>query len=150
MRSPCNVLVVPYLRSDASEYYCVFKRRDIDIWQFVSGGIEDNESPAQAAIREFLEEAGIHLNGIRLLKTQGSVPANCFSMEVQAAWGTETIIIPVYCFAAEVRQAQIHISYEHTECRWVDYDTALTLLHFDPDKTAAYEARECLFRNIWP
>ena len=103
MRSPRNVLIVPYLRTKSSEHYCIFKRKEMDIWQFVSGGAEDDEGPEQAARREFLEETGISPTAVRPLKTQGSVPAKCFSKEIQAAWGPETIVIPVYCFAVEVR-----------------------------------------------
>ena len=115
MRSPRNILIVPYLRAESSEYYCIFKRKDMDIWQFVSGGAEDDESPEQAAKREFFEETGISSIAVRPLKTHGSVPAKCFSREAQTIRGPETIVIPVYCFAAEVSHPKIRISDEHTE-----------------------------------
>lgn len=37
------------------------------MWQFPAGGIEDGETPAQAAVRETLEETGLEVKAVRLL-----------------------------------------------------------------------------------
>jgi 8-oxo-dGTP pyrophosphatase MutT (NUDIX family) len=56
------------------------KRRDIPIWVFPGGGIEDHESPENAAIREVLEETGL------VVKTTHKIaeysPTNCLTSEM--------------------------------------------------------------------
>jgi dATP pyrophosphohydrolase len=48
-RAPFNVLVLPYrLRGDVFEF-AVFHRSTVEMWQFVAGGGEDDESPDQAS-----------------------------------------------------------------------------------------------------
>jgi 8-oxo-dGTP diphosphatase len=37
------------------------------MWQFPAGGIEDGETPEQAAVRETLEETGLEVKAVRLL-----------------------------------------------------------------------------------
>jgi len=44
MRSPYQVLVFPYCLKDTGEItYCIFKRRDLNVWQGIAGGGEDYE-----------------------------------------------------------------------------------------------------------
>ena len=59
MRAPFQVLIIPYRRTEDGLRFCVFHRADRDIWQFVSGGGEDDETPPEAALRELFEETGI-------------------------------------------------------------------------------------------
>ena len=48
----------------------VCERIDIrNAWQFPQGGIEENETPAEAAIRELYEETSLSLNDVTLIKT---------------------------------------------------------------------------------
>ena len=49
MRTPFQILAVPYRFIKNGLYFCVFRRADSDIWQFIAGGGEDNEKPIQAA-----------------------------------------------------------------------------------------------------
>jgi len=127
----------------------VFKRRDTGVWQFVAGGGEDKETPLQAAGRETQEEAGIISNKVIPLKSICYVPADCFSIEAQTAWGKETIVIPVYTFAVVCgKNDKIYLSDEHTEYKWCLYENAYKLLRYDVDKTALYELNERLVRNI--
>ena len=41
MRLAKQVLVLPFRIIDDNIQYCVFKRKDRKIWQFVAGGAED-------------------------------------------------------------------------------------------------------------
>ena len=59
MRAPYNVLVLPYCKDNGKYLFCIFKREDMDIWQFIAGGGEDNEDILTAAKRESNEEATI-------------------------------------------------------------------------------------------
>jgi len=45
----------------------LMQRRDVEVWSIPGGAVEANESVAQAAIREVLEETGIHIELTRLV-----------------------------------------------------------------------------------
>lgn len=143
MRAPYNVLVLPYLWSGEDVLYCIFKRKDMGVWQFIAGG-EGQESPLDAAKRESLEEANIpETHEWKALESMGYVPVDQFSEQARSHWG-ERYVIPVYCFAVELSSPNIQISREHTEFCWYPYEKAKQLLRFDLDKTALYELRERL------
>ena len=61
-RAPLQVLVFPYRFAEGGALqFALFRRSDGagDVWQAVSGGAEDDETPEAAARREMNEEAGI-------------------------------------------------------------------------------------------
>jgi len=144
-RAPYNVLVLPYRRAQGVEY-CVFERTDMRIWQFIAGGGEDGEMPIDAARREAMEEGGIPASlPYQRLTTLTYVPVNCFSRETRRGWGSDTLVIPVHCFAVEVPlDLEIALSPEHTQYRWANYDAAADLLRYDVDRTALWELKERL------
>ena len=41
MRLPKQVLVIPYRLVNDKVKYCIFKRSDMDAWQWIAGGMED-------------------------------------------------------------------------------------------------------------
>ena len=41
MRLPKQVLVIPYRVANDKIEYCIFKRSDMDAWQWIAGGMED-------------------------------------------------------------------------------------------------------------
>ena len=41
-------------------------RRDFDVWNLPGGGVEDNEAPWDAAVRETREEVGVDIEVVRL------------------------------------------------------------------------------------
>ena len=43
------------------EKVLLIKRRDVPIWVLPGGGIDENESPEAAAVREVLEESGLNI-----------------------------------------------------------------------------------------
>lgn len=144
MRAPYNVLVLPFLRDREYVKYCIFKRNDLNVWQFVAGGGEGDECPLAAARREGGEEAGLSRTlEYKQLESMCYVPAEQFSEKARAHWG-EKYVIPVYAFAVELQSPRIRISHEHSEYRWCTYKEAVQLLHFDLDKTALYELKERL------
>ena len=60
MRLPKQVLVIPYKIENEEIKYCIFKRRKMQIWQWIAGGVEDFDNDILAAAkRESLEEANI-------------------------------------------------------------------------------------------
>ena len=56
-RAPFNVLVIAYRERDATREFAVFHRANCEMWQFIAGGGEDDETPRVAAQREAREEA---------------------------------------------------------------------------------------------
>ena len=55
-RKPIQVLVIPF-RIGPEPEFAVFHRSDEEMWQFIAGGVEDQEDAMQAARREAEEEA---------------------------------------------------------------------------------------------
>ena len=148
-RAAFNVLVLLYKKEMDEIEYCIFKRADMEIWQFIAGGGEDKETPIEAAARETLEEANIKAGKLFPLTSMCFVPANQFSEAAQVSWGSETSEIPVYCFASKVdKECEILISEEHLEYKWCSYEEAQDLLYFDLDKTALYELKEKVYHRV--
>lgn len=58
MRAKFQVLVLPFAVTEDDVRYCVFKRPDMNFWQFVLGGGEDMETPFEAAVRKCRDEIG--------------------------------------------------------------------------------------------
>ena len=148
-RAPYNVLVLPYYIYENNVEYCIFKRADMNIWQFIAGGGEDDEEPRTAAIRESLEEASISPNSnYRQLVSMGYVSVENFSEKVRQTWG-EKSVIPVFTFSVNLDKKDIVISDEHTEFKWCSYTKARERLRFDLDKTALYELNEEIKRRTF-
>jgi len=54
-------------------------------------------------------------------------------------WGEDTLVIREHCFGVGVEDVNLRLSREHTEYRWVYYDEARSLLHWDSNKSALWE-----------
>ena len=61
MRAPFQILAIPY-KLEPILQYCVLHRSDIDQYQFVAGGGEDDEKPIEAAAREICRIVRIELS----------------------------------------------------------------------------------------
>lgn len=146
-RAPLNVLVFPFRRGPAgSREFALFRRADdADFWQGVAGGVEDAETPFEAARRELLEETGVAAAGEKwvVLDTRGSVPAKVFRDWRQ--WGPEVFVVHKHSFGVALTDNdRVALSPEHTEWRWLDFDTASKLTRYDSDRTALWELNERL------
>lgn len=149
MRAPYNVLVLPFFHKNEEILYCIFKREDMKVWQFIAGGGEEGETPILAAKRESLEEASISENHqYKKLESMCYVSVDNFSEKSRKHWGKK-YVIPVYSFAVELFSTEIQISHEHTEYCWCTYEEARERLYFDLDKTAIYELNERISNDQW-
>lgn len=136
MRAKYQVLILPY-RLGADPSYCIFKRKDLDCWQFVAGGEMEDTSVLDSAKREAFEEANIPMDSKYFeLETRCSISTEHF--RARSIWGADCLVIPEYAFAVEV-SGDIRLSDEHTEFVWVDYATAIQKLRFDSNKVALWE-----------
>ena len=148
-RAPYQVLVIPYRRLEqankgrlATIEVAVFHRTDYDVWQFVSGGGEQGETPLAAAKREGFEEACIPTAAEYLaLDSKASLPA-CWFPE-WANWPSDILVIPEHAFAVEVEDCQR--SSEHRDHKWCSVHAAMTLLKFDSNRHALWELNERMF-----
>lgn len=137
-RAPFQVLVYPYRKLNNYYEYAIFLRSDKGIWQTVAGGGEDNETPLEAARRELGEETGIFPEKPFLqLQTIEPVAVTEFGNSYQ--WGEDIYVIPQYCFGVDVSEAQIQLSHEHCEVRWLPYAEAKALIHHEGNRTALWE-----------
>ena len=137
MRAPFQILAIPY-RKKQEYQFCVFHRADIDQYQFVAGGGEDDEKPSDAAVREIWEEAGIGAASVIPLTSMAYIPASVISEKHRKSWAKDTFVIPEYAFGFEC-SADIILSSEHTDFEWLDYREAMSRLTWDSNRTALYE-----------
>lgn len=139
-RAKYQVLVLPYKKLEGKIFYCIFKRSDMDVWQFIAGGGEDEDSDLLAsAKREAYEEANISYNEkYNVLETKCSISTECFK-KARLVWGETCLVIPEYSFAVEITDSSIGISNEHIKFEWVDYKTAVQRLKYDSNKVALWE-----------
>jgi dihydroneopterin triphosphate diphosphatase len=138
-RAPFQVLIYPYRKTNDGRFeYALLKRVDDGLWQAITGGGEDQETPLEAARRETEEETGIpSTSPIFQLDSIESVPV--IEFRNSTIWGEDVYVIPQHCFGVDAGNAQIMISREHTEFRWVSFDEAHQLLNFTGDMTALWE-----------
>lgn len=139
-RARYQVLVIPYCIKASEAQFCLFRRSDMGIWQFIAGGGEDEDfSIVESAKREALEEAGISAScSFFQLDACCSIPSNCFK-NAEAMWGRECFVIPEYAFAVKVENTSLKLSHEHTEYNWMTYEEAKAALQYDSNKTALWE-----------
>ena len=147
MRAPFKILAVPYRFIENELYFCVFRRADFDVWQFIAGGGggEDNEKTIQAALREIKEETGVTAEKLTELKSVAFVPAEIVTENMRTHWDKNIFVIPEYSFAFECN-ADPTISREHSEYQWLPYNDARKLLKWESNKVAMYETK-CLLEN---
>lgn len=149
-RAAFQVLVLPFRRSErGGVQYAVLRRKDLAVWQGVSGGGEYGETPAQAAVREAREELGLDRPApLYPLQATASIPARFFS--ARANWPTGTYVVPEHSFAADLTGAAISLSDEHSAIRWRNARQAVELLRFDSNRTALIELDERLAADDLP
>lgn len=145
-RAPFNVLVLPYRARAAAYEYAVFYRAEPEMWQFIAGGGEAGEDPASAARRESLEEGGIEARGGWIaLDSRASIPRTAFA---GAPWPEDVFVIPEFCFAVDIGDAEIRLSKEHEQFAWLGYEAARERLTWDSNRVALWELHERLRRAV--
>jgi len=146
MRAPFQVLVLPYRKTPSGLEYAILQQSGSGYWESVSGGGEDAEKLFEAAKRETKEEIGIIAKEVNFmpLDSMRTQPKSDFADTYASSWSPDVYVIPEYCFAVDVGKRKIILSGEHTECQWVDYDSAQEKLHWDSNKNALWELNERL------
>lgn len=146
MRMPKQALIIPYRIIDNKVQYCIFKRSDSDVWQWVAGGAEDfDENILETARRELFEETGIKDVKIEKLELVTKIPV--VNIVKDFMWGKDVFYADEYAFGVDIGEKQITISAEHKEYKWVDYEEARNLLRYDSNKNALWELNEIIKRK---
>jgi len=143
MRAEFQVILVGFIRNE--DKFLILQRSDSKIWQFVSGGGEDNETPKEAAIREFYEEAGIKVENVTQLDAMNTIPSYIYKEHRDKK---ELFVVPEYAFAVELKDENIYLSEEHDKFEFLTYEACFEKLKYDSNRTAMYETRERLRRNV--
>lgn len=148
-RAKYQVLVIPYYIEHDEVSYAIFRRSDFNAWQFVAGGGEEEDaSPLLSAQLEAFEEASIAMkSNYTELETQCSIATEYFP-KARKIWGESCLVIPEYAFAVRVHSKDLKLSDEHTEYKWVSYDTAKESLKFDSNIVALWELDNKIKLNL--
>jgi dATP pyrophosphohydrolase len=139
-RQPRNVLVYPFSRRDEGPLFLILERADNGIWQGVSGGVEDDESVMETAVRELGEELGVmHPPPIIPLKMFSGARRTSFS--VHHIWASDVYIVEKHFFAVDLTDIGVDVclSDEHTGCEWLPFEEAHDRLAFSDDRTGLWE-----------
>lgn len=143
MRQPINVIVFPYMFENDKPVYGIFRRSDFPIWQAISGGVEDDETPLETAIRECYEEAGIEAHEFIALDSEASIPADIFK---QSHW-ENVYVVREKSFGVKVDSKTFKLSHEHTVYAWLSFDEAYESLRYDSNKVALWELNKRLLES---
>ena len=143
-RAPFQVIILPFLQTDGeAPLYAIFHRRQQAVWQAVSGGGEDLETPAQAAARETLEETGfVAGDGLFPLDSRASIPSAVFADIAHRP--KHVFVVPEYAFGLRVTSTEIRLSSEHHEFAWLPFADAHERLTWDSNKVALWELEQRL------
>ena len=148
MRLPKQVLVIPYRVANDKIEYCIFKRSDMDAWQWIAGGMEDFDNDIlTAAKREANEEANISYD-MEYIKLEEMTSIPVVNVVKTNIWGDDVFFVYEYSFAVNLKDYDIHLSSEHKEFKWVSYDEAIKLLKYDSNKNALWELNEKIKKGV--
>ncbi len=137
MRTPYQVIVFPYVKTGKGCLYALFKRKDLNFWQAISGGGENKERPVQTAKREAFEEAGIGTSSkFMKLDSMTTIPVADVG---NYKWKADVLVLPEYSFGVEVSSKNLTIGREHSSYKWLPYKEAKRILKYDSNKSALWE-----------
>ena len=129
-----------YRKTKEGIKYLILKRAKTKmyehLWQGVAGKIEKGEQSWQAAIRELKEETG--LDPLRIFVAD-------HVSKFYETHGDRINLVPV--FGVEVASDIVLLSSEHSDFKWVDYDSACSYLVWEGQKKGITVVNEMIISN---
>lgn len=117
----------------------------MQIWQAISGGVEDDETLIETVKREVLEETSIEVNDIFELSSVSSIPV--VNVTGEFSWGNDVYVVTEHSFGVFTENSDIKLSGEHKQYEWFTFDEAYEKLEFDSNKTALWELNQRLLNS---
>ncbi|MGN0487465.1 MAG: bis(5'-nucleosyl)-tetraphosphatase [Acutalibacteraceae bacterium] len=133
--SSCGAVV--FRNENGDRKYLLIRNRRSAHWGFPKGHIEPGETDRETAIREVLEETGLHITILPdfLKKSEYTIQGK--------------IEKSVSIFLAQTDETEYKLQVEEIEeCGWFDYDRALTILNYENDKIILNEAKKYLSERV--
>ena len=134
MRGDQEIVVV--VRRDGA--FLVMRRAPerLGYWSLVSGGVEPEETPREAAQRELLEETGLRAE-VRDLPIALSYSLLDDPPAIRARYGPGVEIVTVHAFVSDAPAGwEPILDAEHDLHRWCEYDEAVALMVYDTTRRA--------------
>lgn len=132
-------------QNEELEFAVMQRTDDTNIFQGASGGIRENETPEQAALRVASYEAGVSGDApLFRLTSMSYVPATIFGSH-DAEWGKDIVVVPIYFFAMPADE--IRVSEQHRSIGWYLYEEAFSIFTYESQKTGLWELNERLHRG---
>ena len=143
MRGPDEVIVVVHRRS-LSEPEFLILRRTLErqgYWSIVAGGVEEGETPAEAAARELIEEVGLEPeSGLSELGLALEYDIAGEPPEVLARFAPSVESVTLHAFAAEAPVGwEPTLDAEHDDYRWCGLDEAVASMFYEAPRKALQE-----------
>ena len=107
-------------------------KRHPAFWQPITGGIEKNEKPIEACIREIEEEASLHIN-IEEIKDLN------YEFEISLVEDDLVIKKSLFMYRDQNPALEIKISDEHDDFMWVKLEEVREYLFWDSNKSTFRE-----------
>ena len=132
--SSCGAVVFRDIRGEVR--FLLIKNRRSAHWGFPKGHIEEGETKEETALREVLEETGIHLTII-----EGYESVSRYKIKNRIEKVVSIFVGTTKDTSTVIQQSEIE------DYIWLTYDRAMNLLKFENDKTILKSAYEFLNEN---
>ena len=101
----------------------ISKDSSVPFWQPITGGIEENESPLEACMREVVEETGLIINEHDLIGWKEIIHVNLPTLNIRKS-----------LFLGVINDSEIIISEEHDEYKWASPKSISSSLYWDSNR----------------
>jgi len=137
-KQPRSAQIVIFAETERGREFLLLKRvaSHGGFWQPVTGSLENEETHVEAAVREVGEETGISARAEDLIDL---MLVNRFEIAPQwrAKYAPGVTHNEEVCFALKVDKCEVRVdSVEHDGWVWVDYNTEISMLHWESNKRA--------------